>query len=549
MKQTFKNIGRLEEIVTVLLRNGLGHFIDRLDLKEHLAIKGSEGKEARHLTQAERIRKSFEELGPTFVKFGQALSLRSDLLSDDLIVELKKLQDAVPPFSIYEVKAVANEEFGKPIDGLYGNFDEEPLAAASIGQVHRATLKDGREVIVKVQRPGIEKTIKTDLNIMHWLAHLCEKYIAESRHYDPAGLIDEFERTITRELDFVIEGRNGERFKENFAGDERVHVPMIIGDLTKRRVLTAEFSSGKKIAELDSGKEKYRYETARRINDLYLTQILEHGFFHADPHPGNIFIMDDGSICFHDFGIVGEIDEEMKGSLSDLFLAFVEKDMDGIVDAYLGMGVVDVEIDREAFKRDIADFINAYYRLPMKDFSFAEVMRNLIIIGKKYRIKVKRELLLLGKTFMGVESIVRSLDPEFNLVENIRPYAGTMMLRQIVPTLSRKDIYKTVRTLNRISKSLPADITRVLKNITEKGLELKLRHEKLEDLESHIDRASNRLSFSLIIAAIIVGSSIIMQVHIGPSYNGIPIIGFSGYIVALILGFWLVWSIFRSGKL
>lgn len=548
MKQTFKNIGRLEEIVAVLLKNGLGHFVDRLNLKGHLALKGIEGKEARHLSQAERIRKSFEELGPTFVKFGQALSLRSDLLSDDLIVELKKLQDAVPPFPIGEVKAVVSEEFGKPIDELYGNFNEEPLAAASIGQVHRATLKDGREVIVKVQRPGIEKTIKTDLNIMRWLARLCEKYIPESRHYDPVGLVDEFERTITRELDFVIEGRNGERFKENFAGDERVHVPMIIGDLTKRRVLTAEFSTGKKIAELTSGKEKYRYEIARRINDLYLTQILEQGFFHADPHPGNIFIMDDGSICFHDFGIVGEIDEEMKENLSDLFLAFVEKDMDGIVDAYLSMGVVDAEIDREAFKRDIADFINAYYRLPMKDFSFAEVMRNIIVIGKKYRIKVKRELLLLGKTFMGVESIVRSLDPEFNLVENIRPYASTMMLRKIVPTLSRKDIYKTVRTLNRFSKSLPADITRVLKNITEKGLELKLRHEKLEDLESHIDRASNRLSFSLIIAAIIVGSSIIMQVHIGPSYNGIPVIGFSGYMVALILGFWLVWSIFRSGK-
>lgn len=549
MKQALKNIGRLEEIAAVLLKNGLGHFVDRINLKGQLSVKGAEGAGAKNLSLAVRIRRALEELGPTFVKFGQVMSLRSDLLPDDLIAELRKLQDTVPPFPFEEVRAVVMEELGAPVKELFGTFNEEPLAAASIAQVHRATLKDGTEVVVKVERPGIEEVIRKDLDIMRGLARLCERYIPESARYDPAGLVDEFEKAITRELDFVLEGRSWERFRENFEGDLRVHVPRVIEDLTQRRVLTAEFSPGKKVSELPEEKGKKRHEIARRINDLYLTQILDHGFFHADPHPGNIFVMDDGSICFHDFGIVGELDGRMKEDLTDLFISFVERDMDGIVDAYLSMGVVDVEIDRETFKRDISDFINAYYRLPMKDFSFAEVMRNLIIIGKRYRIKVKRELLLLGKTFMGVESIVRSLDPEFNLVENIKPYAGAMMLRQITPSLSRKDIYKTVRALNRLSKNLPEDITRILKNLNEKGFELKLRHEKLEDLETHIDRASNRLSFSLIIAAIIVGSSIVMQTHIGPSYNGIPLVGFSGYVMALILGLWLVWSIFRSGKL
>ncbi len=549
MKETLKNIGRLEEIASVLLKHGFGHIVDRLGIGERLALRKRAGEEAKRLSRAERVRKVLEELGPTFVKFGQVMSLRSDLLPDDVIVELRKLQDTVPPFSVKEVKSVIVEELGKSVEELYGSFDEEPLAAASIGQVHRATLKDGTDVAVKVERPGIEAVIKRDVEIMHTLSRLFEKYIPESRYYDPVGLVDEFEKTITRELDFVIEGRSGQRFSEDFSGDERVHVPAVIGDLTKRRVLTAEFSAGKKVSDFFGEGGTKRHNLARRINDLYLTQIFEHGFFHADPHPGNIFVMDDGSICFHDFGIVGELDERMKENLADLFFAFVDKDIDGIVDAYLSMGAINEDIDRDAFKRDIGDFINAYYRLPMKDFSFAEVMRNLISIGKKYHIKVKRELLLLGKTLMGVESIVRSLDPDFNLVENIRPYATTLMLRGLMPAMSKKDIYKAVRTINRFSRDLPEDLTRLVKSLSEKGLELKLRHEKLEDLEAHIDKASNRLSFSLIIAAIIVGSSIIMQIHIGPSYDGIPLIGFTGYIIALMLGLWLLWSIFKSGEL
>ncbi len=549
MKDAFKNIARIEEIASVLIRHGFGHLVERSGIGGRIARRGKAGGEAKFATRAERVRKTLEELGPTFVKFGQVLSLRSDLLPDDVIIELRKLQDTVPPFPVKEVKSVIMEEFGRPAEELYGSFNEEPLAAASIGQVHRAALKDGTQVAVKVRRPGIEAVIKRDLDIMRTLARLFEKYIPESRYYDPAGLVDEFEKTITRELDFVIEGRNGERFQEDFRGDERVHVPAVIGDLTKRRVLTAEFSSGKKVSDFFGEGGTRRHDLARRINDLYLAQIFEHGFFHADPHPGNIFVMEDGSICFHDFGIVGEIDERMKENLADLFLAFVDKDMDGIVDSYLNMGAISEDTDRNAFKNDIGDFINAYYRLPMKEFSFAEVMRNMIDIGKKYHIKVKRELLLLGKTFMGVESIVRNLDPDFNLAENIRPFAARLMLRELMPSMSKKDVYRAMRTINRFSRDLPENLTRLAKNLGEKGLELKLRHEKLEDLEAHIDKASNRLSFSLIIAAIIIGSSIIMQVHIGPSYDGIPIIGFSGYIIALLLGFWLVWSIFRSGKL
>lgn len=543
--ETFKNIGRIEEIAGVFVKYGFGYIVDRFNLP----LKKRHPPEEHRLSRAERLRMAFEELGPTFVKFGQLLSLRIDLLPDDVTTELKRLQDTVPPFPVKDVKAAITEELGSPVEVLYGTFSEGPLAAASIGQVHHATLKDGSEVIVKVQRPGIEETIREDLSIMAGLARLLERYVHESRRFDPVGLVEEFERVITRELDFTLEGRNGERFKRNFEGDERVHVPEVYMELTGKKVLTTAFSSGRKISEFTAAETAYRQELARRVNAIFLKQIHEDGFFHADPHPGNIFVMEDGSICFHDFGIVGELDGKTMEDLADLFFAFIERDMDGIADAYTSMGMIDVEIDREAFKRDIGDFIGSYYTRSMKEFSFAEVMRNLILIGKQYDIKVKREFLLLGKTLMTVESLVRSLDPEFNLIENIRPYATTLLLRRFAPKMSRSDIYKALRDLSRLSKTLPSDTARFIKNISEKGLELKLKHEKLESLEAHIDKASNRLSFSLIIAAIIVGSSIIMQIHIGPSYDGIPLLGMAGYIVALVLGLRLVWSIYRSGRL
>lgn len=549
MGMRLREMGRLRKIAAVLLRHGLGHLIDKLGLSGRTGKGESPKEELLRRSEAERVRMALEELGPTFVKFGQVMSLRSDVLPDSLIVELKKLQDAVPPFPVDKAKDAIRAELGTPVEELYGSFNDVPLAAASIAQVHRATLKDGTAVIVKVQRPGIEEIIKTDLGIMRTLAHLVERRIPDARQFDPVGLVDEFEKSITKELDFITEARSAERFRSNFKDDPRVCVPAVIEPLTKRRVLTATFSTGRKVTDLRDDPAPYRRETARRINDLYLIQILEHGFFHADPHPGNIFVMADGSICFHDFGIVGELDERTREEMADLFIAFVEMDLDGIADTYLGMGVITEEIDREGFKRDIGEFIRAYYWLPMKDFSFAEVMKNLILIGKRFKVKVKRELLLLGKTFMGVESIVRGLDPDFNLVENIRPFAGSFMARQLLPSLSRKDMYKALRDLNRFFRDLPADASRVIKELKEKGLELKVRHENLENLEAHIDRASNRLSFSLIIAAIIIGSSIIMQLHIGPSVNGVPLLGAAGYIIALVLGLWLVWSIFRSGRL
>ncbi|MBI4714521.1 MAG: AarF/ABC1/UbiB kinase family protein, partial [Nitrospirae bacterium] len=349
---------------------------------------------------------------------------------------------------------------------------------------------DGREVVVKVQRPNISRTIETDLSILLNLAKLLVRYLSESRLYDPVGLVEEFRKVIHRELDYRVEGRNAEKFRNYFADAKTLHVPEVIWPLSGQRVLTLEYSTGKKVSEV-YGDPPYRHGLARTFNDSYLKQIFEYGFFHADPHPGNIFILEDGRICFHDFGIMGRLDEEMMESLANLFLAFLEKDVGTMVDVYLSVGSLTGELDQKGFKRDLKEFIEGYYDLPLRDFSFAEVMNNLIAIGRRYRIAVPTDLLLLGKAFMTVESIVRTLDPDFNLIENIRPYAQVLIRKRLFrPRRLYRDGLKALMGMEQLFKNLPRALNRGLQRLQEGRLEVEVRHEKLEDLERHIDKAS-----------------------------------------------------------
>ena len=362
-------------------------------------------------------------------------------------------------------------------------------------------------------------------------------------------MVEEFGKSIRRELDFRIEGRSADKFRELFKGSRTIFVPEVIWDLSGPRVLTIEYKVGKKVTEV-AGDVKYRHDLAKRFNESYLMQIFEHGFFHADPHPGNIFFLDDGRICFHDFGIMGHMDDEMVDHLSNLFLAFMDKDTARMIDVYLDVGIITGDVDMRSLKRDIGDFLERYYGIPLKEFSFAEFMEGLISIGRRHQIKAPTELLLFGKTFMTVESVVRTLDPDFNLVENIRPYTQVLLRKRLFdPSRIYRDIMKGGMEINNILRNLPHDLRNILRRLKEGRIELDVKHDKLEDLELHIDKASNRLSFSLIIAAIIVGSSIIMQTQMGPLILGFPVMGVIGYLVAGFLGLWLVWAILRSGRL
>jgi len=553
-RQTYKDLQRIRHILNTLVKYGFGYIVERLNLQSYIPL-GKRifrlGKKEEHIpvSPAERFRLVLEELGPTFIKFGQLLSARRDILPEEFIKELEKLLDEVPPFPFEEVEKEIYNQFNKPLEELFFSFDKKPLAAASIGQVHRARLFSGKDVVVKIRRPGIDEIIERDLSILQTFARLLERYIPESRLYDPVGMVDEFTRSIRRELDFRIEGRSAERFREMFKNSQTVYVPEVIWELSGKNILTIEYAEGKRISDID-GDPQFRHTIAKNFVESYLVQIFEYGFFHADPHPGNIFILEDGKICFHDFGIMGHLDEDMMDSLSNLLLAILEKDTERIMDIYLDVGILSGEFDPRAFKKDLRDFLEEYYDLPLKEFSFAEFVTGLITLGRRYYIKLPTDLLLFGKTFMTVESVVRNLDPDFNLIENIRPYTYILMRRRFLkPSNIYKDVLKMGMELNSFLRKLPHNMHSVIRRLQEGKIEVEIKHEKLEDLELHIDKASNRLSFSLIVAAVIVGSSIIMQTEIGPSLLGFPLIGIIGYVMAGFLGLWLVLAILKSGRL
>ena len=548
-----KEIKRLRTIVGAMVRYGFESIVNRLHLRTKIPLMERILKKWKGLTPeispAESLRRMFEELGTTFIKLGQVLSLRKDILPGTFITELERLQENVEPISLEAVKAQIVKELGKSSEELFAFFEEKPLAAASIAQVHSAQLFDGRAVVIKIQRPEIEEIIRTDLNLLGHIARLLDKYIPESRLYDPKSQIEELKKTILKELDFETEMRHAQRFRENFIDSKDVFVPMVLNNLSTKRVLTIEMSEGRKITELFQEETELKKDVARRLVESYLKQVFTDGFFHADPHPGNILILEDGKLCFHDFGMMGYLSPDMRENLADWFLAFIDKNFDAIADIYLKIGITGEGFNRSAFKRDLGNFIEEYYNLSLKEFSFASILERSIRIGKAHGIRVPSDLLLLGKAFMTVESVVRDLDPDFNFVEILKPYAQTMMRTKLSPSTMAKEGMKFLFDLQKVLKEVPKTLEVLVHNIKDNRWELSVKHEKLEDLENHIDRASNRLAFAIVIAAIIIGSSTIAQFHVGPRIWGFSALGIIGYTLAGFLGLRLIWAIIKSGRL
>ena len=547
-----RDLSRLGRILRVLAEKGWGHWVERLRLKGYLP-GGTAERTSPGLSDAQRLRAALEELGPTFVKFGQMLSVRQDLFPQDIIGELQKLQDAVPPFPGEQARRIIEDELGRPVAELFAAFDETPLAAASVAQVHTATLPAGTPAVVKVQRPGIEETIHSDLELLFFFARLIHRHFPESRRYDPIGLVEEFADTILRELDFRLEGHNAERFSENFREEPAVSVPQVFWELTSRRILTMERSLGHRADAGYPADPAERRRLAAVLARLFLMQLFEHGFFHGDPHPGNVFIMHDGRICFHDFGIVGRLSRRDQDNLGQLLLAVSARDAEWMAEVYFEMGVAAASVDREAFTRDLGESLEQYYAAAARSYSFAEILHQFIRLGQRYEIRVPRELLLVAKAFMEIESQARALDPAFNMVTAFQSYVPTLISRELAPDLSwtggLAKGYRTAGALRKAASELPGILTEGLRQMRKGGAIVRLRHEQLEGLEQRIDRASNRMSFSLIIAAILIGSSVLMSFHAGGHLQGVPLLGLIGYLLAGVLGLWWAVAVLRSGKL
>jgi ubiquinone biosynthesis protein len=507
--------------------------------------------ELARLSPAERMRLALEELGPTFVKLGQILSTRPDVIPRSFVLEFARLQDQVPSFPFEDVLDQIRRELGRDPEECFSFIDPEPLAAASIAQVHRARLVSGEDVVVKVRRPGVVEAVETDIDAMMGLAVLAERHLPRSDIYDPVGLVKEFARTIRREMDFAREGHTIERFAENFAGDPTLYFPKVHWDWTARGLLTMEFIDGIKVSDTAalerSGMD--RRLIARRGADAFLKMVLTHGFFHGDPHPGNVLILPDNVICLLDYGMVGRLDSQLKGYLTDILLAIVQRDVDEVISLLLYSGEIADTLDTRALKRDLTGLIDNYYETPLQEIEVGRVLLEFLEVITTYHIKFQPDLMLLAKALVAIEGMGRELDPSFDMVEHLRPFMKQAVRDRFSPRQLIREMNSNLLSYFTLARNLPRDLKELLNRINRNKFKIDLEHRGLDRAMREFDKSVNRLSSSLIIAALIVGSSIVMQTDKGPKFLDFPVFAFMGYTIAGFIGLWWVVAIIRSGRL
>lgn len=555
LNRNIRSIKRYRQIIRVLFKYGFDNLLAYLNMTEFVArwrrLFRRKTSVFVELSQPERMRLVLEELGPTFIKLGQFLSTRADILPTTYIEEFTKLQDSVPPFSFEEVAAEIRKELGSEIFELFASFEQEAIGAASIAQAHRATLKSGEDVVIKIRRPGIKALVETDIEALMLLAMVAERHLPNSEIYDPVGQVRELARTIRKEMDLSLEGRTIERFAANFAGDSTVYFPKVYWAYTSKALLTMEMIEGIKVSDVDSlvaaGLDLKLI--AKRGADAFIKMVLEHGFFHGDPHPGNILILPNNVICLLDFGMTGRIDPFLKNYLTDILLAILKRDAEEVISLLIYSGDITDSVNIRALRRDISEFIEKYYDLSLQEFQVGQLLIDFTEIIAEYRIKFHPDLLLLAKAFLTIESMGRQLDPDFDMTMHLRPLMAKEIRGRLSPKSAFKELYGNISSYRNLLRSLPKDIKEILNRINRDKFKIDLEHRGLDRFIKELDKSINRLSSSLIIAALIVGSSIVMQTGKGPLLFGFPLFAFMGYSIAGLVGIvWLI-AIMRSGRL
>ena len=498
------------------------------------------------LTPAQRLCRMLDRLGATFVKLGQGLSLHRDLLPDEYVRALQSLQDRVAPFADAVARREVELALGKPIAELFAEFEAHPLAAASIAQVHRARLHDGRRVVVKIRRPRIKAQIERDMRLLRAALRALLALFPRLRRVDPLAIVDEIRANLRREIDFCREARNTLRFAEAFRGSATIHVPAVIDGLYTESVLVQELSGGRRVD--DPTLRGQGAQLAQSLVEAYVQQIFVMGVFHGDPHPGNLFIMESGRICFHDFGIVGTLDPPTRRSLAAFLLAFVHQDSEWMLDAAIDLGLLAGALDRAEFRQGLQEIIQDYAGLPLKDWSLAEAFVRVARLGRGRNIRVPHNLLVLMRMLYLLENAVRDLDPGFNLLQSMLGKA-----EQVVGSSAGAGAEAGLDRLRfeaaAGARELPSELGAWIHRIRAQGLEMRVQHHGMEELEQNIARGSNRVALALVTLGLYIASSLLMQHSIGPRLGEVPLLAAAGYALALWFTWRLARAISRAGKL
>ena len=538
------DIARAGEVVAVLIKYGLAGWLRDTEWEPARRVLTSHSGEVltdQHFPT--RLRLALSDLGPTFIKLGQVLSTRPDLVGPELARELSKLQSGVAGDPAETAKATVEAELARPIEECFKEFDAEPMASASIGQVHHARLKNGRQVVVKVQHPGIEAKVRRDLDILLSLAALAERR-PELRRFQPLAVVREFRQTMLRELDFRREMRNLQQFRRNFADDPVVVFPKPYADFTTSRVLTMELLKGVSVLDADRLRHQRidREEMARRGANVFVQMIFRDGLYHADPHPGNILLMQGGKIGMLDCGMTGRMDGQLREQIAEMLLAAADRDAEQLTDVICRICSAPAGLDRAGLSSELMELFTQFGTVSIDQFDVSGALTSVTRIMHDYQLLMPSRLSMLIKVLIMLEGTGKALSPHFNLAEVLEPYRRKFIMQQFSPAARLRKVRRLYRDWERLAETVPRDLTELLNSLQAGKLSLRLRHRQLEP-------SVNRLVYALITSALLIGSTVLWSQRAPPQVHGISILGALGYALALAMGARVLWSIFRSGGL
>jgi ubiquinone biosynthesis protein len=549
-----RNLGRLTEIAQVAVRHGFGYFFERHKLTDLIPGRrnGTELLEGTASERGKHLRELLDELGPTFVKFGQLLSMRPDVLPPDIISELRGLQDDVRPFAYEEVERVVEEDLGLPIEKLFLEFDREPIAAASIGQVHRAVLPNGHKVAVKVQRPGAPEQIEADLGLLYQAARIVKERVRALDFVDVREVVDEFARAIRQELDYRLEGRNAETLHRNFAGHPHVHVPRVYWTYTRARVLTLEFIEGRQLADIDEA--GYTLEERKRLAEVisgaWMTMVFRDGFFHGDPHPANILVIRPDMIGLVDFGLAGKLTDDDMTKATRLFIDVANENVEALPKRLADLGVRFPKEREDEFLQEIRELFYRYYGASLAEIDPLQVIREVFSVIYSLNLRLPTRFIILDKAIATLASVGVELYPQFNVFEVAKPYARSLLLNRYTPQRMMRRARRESLKLASVVADYPYQVHDVLEQMRDGQIEVGFVHKGLDDFMRQLDVGINRLIIAFVVAAGLIGSSLIgVFATSGPQVLGLNVVSAFGFFIAGVLGLWLMWGVFRSGRI
>jgi ubiquinone biosynthesis protein len=543
----YKHLQRYRQVVRILTKYGFGEFFGQIRFWEYVNIEKRllhRKGESEHMSTPQRMRLAMEELGPTFVKLGQMLSTRPDILPPNFLAEFENLQNRVAPMPSEIARQIIESELKKPITAIFSSFDDQPLAAASLAQVHRATI-EGEEVVVKVQRPSIVQVIEVDLEIMHLLATLMERYLPGAYAVNPVGLVKEFSENIKKELDFRTEANNMKRFAQNFANTPWLHVPKIsLEHCCTRRVLIMEYIRGIYISDTERLKSE-GYDLcliAKRGAEIGLRSALEFGFFHADPHPGNLVIMPDNVFCLLDYGMMGSLSKSYRERLGRMVYYIVNDDEKRTARALIGLMESREVVDAESLETEVSKIIQQYVHLPLRDVHLGIVLFQLIHILREHHLRFPTHLIWLSKAITSVEDVSHRLDPDFDMLNYAGPYVQRFVLKNLNPLRQAREAFSTVLDSLDLLKDLPYDAGMILDQLKKGRVKIEFEHIGLEPFRRTLNDITNRLAVTIILAAVLIASALIVVAGVPPKIGDLPVLGIAGFILAGLLAISLVVS-------